>query len=192
VSRAATAAESPGTVPRFRAAVALALVGLTSDARELVTVTRRNYPDSTFTRTVLGPCADAAIALTRGAPAEAVTALDGATTTEFGTVAGLVPTFLRGEAYLAKGDAAAARAEYQRVLDHRGADPFAPVVPLSRLGLARAWRLSGDRERSRQEYDQLLTIWKDADPELPLLERVRAERAALDTTSPSPSPTANR
>ena len=84
------------------------------------------------------------------------------------------------------------RAEYQKVLDHRGADPFAPVVPLARLGLARAWRLSATSAKSRQEYDELLPIWKDADPELPLLERVRAERAALDTTSPSPSPTANR
>jgi serine/threonine protein kinase/tetratricopeptide (TPR) repeat protein len=191
VARTASAAESPGTVPRFRAAVALGLVGLTSEAHEIVVTTRKNYPDSTFTRTVLTPAAEAAIALSRGAPTEALDALQGATTTEFGTVAGLVPTFLRGEAYLAKGDAEGARAEYQKVLDHRGADPFAPVVPLARLGMARAWRLSGDAAKSRQEYDELLTIWKDADADLPLLERVRAERASVESSSSS-APAARR
>ena len=155
VARTASAAESPGTIPRFRAAIALGIVGLGAEARELVTVARQRYPDSTLTRTVFVPSAEAAIALGRGAPAEAVAALGAAIPAEFGTVAGLVPTFLRGEAYLARGDAGAARGEYQRLLDHRGTDPFAPVIPLARLGLARAWQLSGDADKSRHEYDEL-------------------------------------
>ena len=65
------------------------------------------------------------------------------------------------------------------MLDHRGTDPFAPVIPLARLGLARAWQMSGDLDKSRQEYDELLQIWKNADADLPLLQRARAERAAL-------------
>ncbi len=128
------------------------------------------------------PTCEAAIAVGRGAPSEAIAALEAATPTEFGTVAGLVPTFLRGEAYLAKRDSEAARREFQKVLDHRGADPFAPVVPLARLGLARAWRMSGDLDKSRKEYDELLQIWKDADTDLPLLQRAREERAALSSS----------
>jgi tetratricopeptide (TPR) repeat protein len=99
-------------------------------------------------------------------------------------VAGLVPTFLRGEAYLAQRDAAAARGEYEKVLEHRGTDPFAPVIPLAHLGLARAWQLSGEIEKSRREYDELLQIWKNADPELPLLLRAREERARLSGSHP--------
>ena len=182
VARTASAAESPGTIPRFRAAVALGLAGLGTDARELVERARQRYPESTLTRTVFIPTCEAAIAVGRGAPSEAIAALEAATPTEFGTVAGLVPTFLRGEAYLAKRDSEAARREFQKVLDHRGADPFAPVVPLARLGLARAWRMSGDLDKSRKEYDELLQIWKDADTDLPLLQRAREERAALSSS----------
>ena len=98
-----------------------------------------------------------------------------------------MPTFLRGEAHFLRGDAATARAEYQKVLDHRGSDPFTPVIPLARLGLARAWRLSGDTERSRREYDELLQIWKEADPDLPLLKRAHAERSGLATERASGS-----
>ena len=182
VARTASAAESPGTIPRFRAAVALGLAGLGTDARELVSRARQRYPESTLTRTVFIPTCEAAIAVGRGAPAEAITALEAATPTEFGTVAGLVPTFLRGQAYLAKRDAEAARREFQKVLDHRGTDPFAPVVPLARLGLARAWQMSGDLDKSRKEYDEFLQIWKNADTDLPLLQRAREERAALSSS----------
>ena len=176
VARTVSAAESPGTVPRFRAGIALGLVGLGSEARELVSQARQRYPESTLVRTVVIPSCEAAIALGRRAPADAIAALSAAEPTEFGTVAGLVPTFLRGEAYLARGDGETARAEYQKVLDHRGTDPFSPIVPLARLGLARAWHRSGNIEKSLHEYDELLQIWKDADPDLPLLLRARAER----------------
>ncbi len=185
VARTATAAESPGTVPRFRAAVALGIVGLGTEAREILEVAVKRYPQSTLVRTVLAPATEAAIALGRGRPGEAVTALDAARPTELGTVAGLVPAFLRGEALLASGDAAAARVEYQKLLDNRGADPLAPVVVLAHLGLARAFEAAGDTAKSRAEYDELLRIWKDADPGLPLLQRARAERARLGSLAPS-------
>jgi ATP/maltotriose-dependent transcriptional regulator MalT len=180
VARTATAAESPGTIPRFRAAVALGIVGLATEARELVARAQQRYPDATLTRTVLAPSAAAAIAIGRGTPAEAITALEEAVPTEMGTVAALIPTFLRGEAFLLRGDPASARAEYQKVLDHRGSDPFSPMIPLARLGLARASRLAGDTDRSRREYDEFFQLWKEADPDLPLLQRARSERAALD------------
>jgi len=188
VAKTATAAESPGTIPRFRAAIALGIVGLAGEARELVSRAKQDYPESTLTRLVFVPSAEAAIALGRGAPAEAIAALATAGPAEFGTVAGLAPTLLRGDAYLAAGDARSARAEYQRVLDHRGTDPFAPMIPLAHLGLARAWAALGDVAKSTHEYDQLLAIWKDADPDLPVLLRARAERDRLtsrDSSAPA-------
>ena len=188
VAKTATAAESPGTIPRFRAAIALGIVGLGGEARELVSRAKQDYPESTLTRLVFVPSAEAAIALGRGAPAEAIAALATAGPAEFGTVAGLAPTLLRGDAYLAAGDARSARAEYQRVLDHRGTDPFAPMIPLAHLGLARAWAALGDVAKSTHEYDQLLAIWKDADPDLPVLLRARAERDRLtsrDSSAPA-------
>ena len=188
VAKTATAAESPGTIPRFRAAIALGIVGLAGEARELVSRAKQDYPESTLTRLVFVPSAEAAIALGRGAPAEAIAALATAGPAEFGTVAGLAPTLLRGDAYLAAGDARSARAEYQRVIDHRGTDPFAPMIPLAHLGLARAWAALGDVAKSTHEYDQLLAIWKDADPDLPVLLRARAERDRLtsrDSSAPA-------
>jgi tetratricopeptide (TPR) repeat protein len=190
VAKTASAAESPGTIPRFRAAIALGLVGLGNDARELVTRAKQDYPDSTLTKLVFVPAVEAAMALGRGVPKEAITALAGAGPAEFGTVAGLAPTLLRGDAYLAAGDAKAARAQYQLVLDHRGTDPFAPMIPLAHLGLARASLALGDVDRSRREYDELLQIWKNADPELPMLLRARAEHDRL--TAPTASAPAAR
>jgi tetratricopeptide (TPR) repeat protein len=75
VAKTASAAESPGTIPRFRAAIALGIVGLASDAQELVTRARQDYPESTLTRLVFVPAVEAAIALGRGAPREALAAL---------------------------------------------------------------------------------------------------------------------
>ena len=94
--------ESPGTVPRFRAAAAFGLAGMVEEAQSLVNDADRRYPDSTFVHTVLLPTTRAAIALFRGRAADAIAALHNATSTELGTVAGLVPFYLRGEAHLLK------------------------------------------------------------------------------------------
>ncbi|HSC28525.1 MAG TPA: protein kinase [Vicinamibacterales bacterium] len=177
---------SEGTLPRFRAAAALALVGHADAADAIVAEAQARYPESTFVRTVLVPAATAATALARRRPADAVAALDAAMPTEWGTVAALVPTFLRAEALLAQGQPAAARREYLNLLDHRGSDPFAPVVPLAYLGIARAWTVEGDPASARRAYDELFRIWERADPDLPVLARARAERARLAAGSSVP------
>jgi tetratricopeptide (TPR) repeat protein len=178
--------EGAGTIPRFRAAAALGVVGLPSDAMALVTRTEAEYPEATFVRTVLAPVTRAAIALQQHRPDEAIDALKAATTTELGTVAGLVPIYLRGEALLQKGRYAEAVAEYARVIQHRGVDPFAPVIPLAHLGMARAHALNGDAAASRKAYDELFTIWKGADGDLAPLVAARAEYARLTGTGSRP------
>jgi hypothetical protein len=98
---------------------------------------------------------------------------------ERGIVAALVPAYLRGEARLVAGDFEGAAREFRVVLDHRGSEPFAPVWPLSQLGLARALEQAGRKSESRQAYDALLHTWSSADPDLPPLISARRERGTV-------------
>ena len=179
IARIDAEAESPGTLPRFRAAAAFGLVGMVAEAQSLVSHAEQRYPESTFVRTVLGPVTRAAMALYRKHPAEAIAALRQTTPTEIGTVAGLVPFYLRGEAHLMKREYSEAIRQYQSILQHRGVDPLSPVVPLAHLGIARASARAGDRDAARRSYDTLLAIWKSADADFPPLIAARAEYAAL-------------
>jgi tetratricopeptide (TPR) repeat protein len=185
VLAAAPQSEGPGTLPRFRAAAALAMTGAASDALPLVTGAEQRYPEATFVRTLLTPVTRAAIALRQQKPDIALQALEPAASTEFGTVAGLVPSYVRAEAYRQAGSAPEAIREYENVLSHRGVDPFAPTVALAHLGIARAHGRAGDTAASRRAYEELFAIWKSADADLPPLVAARAEYARLSTT-PNP------
>ena len=179
VSRIDTEADAPGTVPRFRAGAASGLAGLTNEAQALVTRAEQRYPESTFVRTVLAPTTRAAIALHRKDPDAAIEALRPAERTETGTVAGLVPFYLRGEAYLLKRAPDDAVRQFEALLRHRGVDPFAPVVALAHLGMGRAQAALGNREAARRAYQQLFEVWKHADTDFAPLVTARAEFAAL-------------
>ncbi len=174
-------------VPRFRSAAALGYVGLTTEARAILAQAQARYPESTVVRTVLAPVVTASVALERERPGDALQALEAALPTERGNISGLIPMFLRGEAYLAAGDREAARREFQKVLDARGADPFAPVVPLAHLGLARAWSATGDAGKAKGAYEELFRIWSRADADLPVLRRARAEYDRLQAGHPTAS-----
>jgi serine/threonine protein kinase/tetratricopeptide (TPR) repeat protein len=179
IARSDAETETPGTVPRFRAAAAFGLAGMVEEAQALINDADRRYPDSTFVHTVLLPTTRAAIALSRGRAAEGIAALRNATPTELGTVAGLVPFYLRGEAHLMKREYSEAIRQYESILRHRGVDPLSPVVPLAHLGIARAQARSGDRDAARRAYEALFAMWKSADPDFPPLVAARAEYAAL-------------
>jgi tetratricopeptide (TPR) repeat protein/predicted Ser/Thr protein kinase len=176
-------ADPAGTVPRFREAAAYALAGLPNQAQALVSRAEQRYPESTLVRTVLGPTTRAANAVRQGRPDVAIAALDAATPSEFGTVAGLVPTYLRAEALLQKGATADALREYNKILEHRGIDPFAPVVPLAHLGIARARARAGDTAGSRRAYEELFTLWHAADVDLWPLREARTEYGRLSSST---------
>ena len=89
--------------------------------------------------------------------------------------------YLRGEAYLQRGSFPDAVQQYEQILQHRGVDPFAPVVPLAQLGVARAKARIGDVEGSGRAYEALFTIWSGADPDFAPLVAARAEYARLHT-----------
>jgi tetratricopeptide (TPR) repeat protein len=132
------------------------------------------------------PAVRAAAELQRGRPARAVEALQAALPYELGVAnppiavaATLYPVYLRGLAYLALEDGGAAAAEFQKFVDHRGVVVNHPLGALARLGLARAYSRQGDTARARAAYEELLTLWNEADPDLPLLPQARSEHARL-------------
>jgi tetratricopeptide (TPR) repeat protein len=126
----------------------------------------------------------AAIALRSSEPSKAVEALAPAAPYELGhtnsafTFA-LYPVYLRGEAYLAAKQGAAAEAEFQKILDHPGVVGNEPIGALAHLGLGRAYALAGESAKAKTAYQDFLAFWKNADPDIPILKQAKAEYAKL-------------
>jgi len=91
----------------------------------------------------------------------------------------LYPVFVRGEAYLAAHQGKEAAAEFQKILDHRGIVLNEPIGALAHLGLARAYAMQGDTAKAKAAYQDFLTLWKDADLDIPILKQAKAEYAKL-------------
>src|SRR5262249_23815134 len=91
----------------------------------------------------------------------------------------LYPVYVRGLAYLAAHQGGEAAAEFQKILDHREITISDPIGALAHLQLGRALALSGDQMKARTAYGSFLTLWKDADPDIPILRQAKAEYAQL-------------
>jgi tetratricopeptide (TPR) repeat protein len=91
----------------------------------------------------------------------------------------MYPAYLRGQAYLTAHNGTAAAAEFQKFLDHRGITINFPLGALAHLQLGRAYAMSGDTPKARATYQDFLTLWKDADPDIPTLKQAKAEYAKL-------------
>jgi predicted Zn-dependent protease len=120
----------------------------------------------------------AQLALNRNQAQKAVDALQAVSPYELGTGATL-PVYMRGEAYLAAHQHSEAAAEFQKILDHRGIVVNEPIGALAHLQLGRAYVLSGDKTKARAAYEDFLTLWKDADSDIPVLKEAKAEYAKL-------------
>ena len=125
------------------------------------------------------PMIHAAAALQSGSATKALEALVPAAPYELGASAQLYPVYLRGEAYLAAHQSSAAAAEFQKILDHACVVLNSPIGALAHLGLARAYVLSGDTVKAKSAYQDFLGLWKDADPDIPILKQAKAEYAKL-------------
>jgi len=141
------------------------------------------------------PSIKAQLALDRKDPASALNALQSASPIELGNIpfvmniSCLYPTYVRGEAYLADGQGAAAAAEFQKIIDHNGIVWNCWTGALAHLGVARANALQARtsqgadadaaRVRALAAYKDFLTLWKDADPDIPILKQTKAEYAKL-------------
>ena len=159
----------------------LGLIGDTVQAQALADeANRRMAQTDTLFHAVRLSQALAAIALGRNAPGKTLEALKPAAPYERGKVLLL---YLRGLAHLEARHGPEAIAEFQKIIDNPGwSDGPVPLhigQPLARLGLARAAALAGDTARSRVAYQDFLALWRDADPDLPVLAQARTEYEKL-------------
>lgn len=139
----------------------------------------KDYPLDSFAQKSEIPQVRARVELQRGNGAKAIEYLHPAEAYQLGVVENGLPVYLRGLAYLQNKQGAEAAAEFQKVLDHRGVVGPMPYQALAKLGLGRAFALSGDAAKARTAYQDFFTLWKDADSDLPILKAAKAEYAKL-------------
>ena len=175
---------------QYGTAFALALSGDSSRSQTLTDDLSGRFPEDTIVRFAYLPALRALLALNRSQPANAVELLQTAIPYEGGTpisggseaflgVGSLYPAYVRGLAYLAARRGREAAAEFQKILDHRGIVVSNPIGALAHLQLGRAYVMSGDIAGARAAYKDFLTLWKDADPDIPVLHQAKAEYAKL-------------
>jgi eukaryotic-like serine/threonine-protein kinase len=170
------------------------MAGDTAQAESLAQDLAKRFPVDTQIQSLWLPAIKAQLALDRKNPAVALSALRAASRVELGQTFGaniscLYPTYVRGEAYLAEGHGTEASAEFQKILDHSGIVWNCWTGALAHLGVARANALQARtsqgadadaaRVRALAAYKDFLTLWKDADPDIPILKQAKAEYAKL-------------
>ena len=175
---------SAGRGVQYGAALALAYAGADAGARALTDDLGKRFPEVTMVQFSFLPTLRAKLAVHSGNVSEAIETLRTAAPYELGRSGtyrwtALYPVFVRGEAYLAAHRGSEAAAEFQKILDHRSVLLNEPIGALAHLGLARASVLQGDTARARAAYQDFLTLWKDADPDIPILQQAKAEYAKL-------------
>ncbi len=171
----------------YAAAFALALSGDRSTSQTLAEDLAKRFPEDTPVQFEYLPTLRALLALCDQQPPVAIERLQTALpydlampgTMFFAKFGGLYPAYVRGRAYLQAGHGPEAAAEFQKVLDNRGIVLADPIGALAHLQLGRALVLSGERDRARKAYDDFLTLWKDADRDVPVLKEAGAEYATL-------------
>ena len=175
---------SPTYEVQIGAALALARAGDIVRAERLTQELSSQHPSDTLLRRVWLPTINAEIAIQRSNPAQAVELLQVAAPYELGSytilMAGpMYPTYLRGEAYLMLHNREAAAAEFQKFVEHPGVVLNYPLGALARFQLARSYALSGNNAKAKAAYQDFLTLWKDADPDILILKQAKAEYAKL-------------
>jgi hypothetical protein len=174
-----------------RAAFALALSGDSSRSQTLTDDLSGRFPEDTAVRFTYLPALRALLAMNRSQPANAVELLQTAIPYEGGSpivggseyllgAGSFYPAYVRGLAYLAARRGREAAAEFQKILDHRGIVASDPIGALAHLQLGRAYALSAEKTEAKSAYQDFLTLWKDADPDIPILKQAQAEYANLN------------
>jgi Flp pilus assembly protein TadD len=176
---------STGRDVQYGAALALAAVGDSARAQALADRLAKRFPEDTTVQFNYLPTLSAQLALNRANSAKAIDALQIAAPYELGLPStgtlnlALYPVYLRGQAHLAARRGNEATAEFQKILNHPGVMTNEPIGALAHLGLARAHALEGDSAKARPAYKNFFTLWKDADPEIPILREAKTEYAKL-------------
>jgi serine/threonine protein kinase/tetratricopeptide (TPR) repeat protein len=166
---------SSGQMIVANAAIILAECGNQDQAQSLLEDMRKRYPKNFVVATIITPMLRAQIEANRGNIDEAVRLLESIRGYDMGHITGVANTYSRGNLYLKQRRGNEAAAEFRRVIESRGADPFSPAHTLAHLGLARAAVLNGDTSAARKSYQDFFAMWKDADQDLPVLVQARKE-----------------
>ena len=159
----------------WRCADAFGYAGDLSRAEALAAKLDRMLPEDTIQQKVFLPLIRSIVERRRGNASKAADLLDQAEPYDFS----LDVNYQRAQAYLAAGDSAKAVAEFEKLLSERGAGWWQVYAPLAQLGLARAYAMRGDREKSRKAFEDFFVTWKDADPNIPMLREAEAEYKKL-------------
>jgi eukaryotic-like serine/threonine-protein kinase len=181
----AALALSTGRDVEAMSAIALGLAGDSAQATRLAADLAKRFPEDTIVRFECLPMIHAAVALQGGSATKVIEALAPTAPYELGAPAQvltgftLYPVYLRGEAYVAAHQGSAAAAEFQKILGHPGVVLNEPIGALAHFSLARAYTLSGDNAKARAAYQDFFALWKDADPDIPILKEAKAEYAKL-------------
>ncbi len=180
----AALALAPGRDVKVFAAIALARIGETARAKALVDDLEKNYSTNTILKLYWLPTARAAIELNKGDWSQVLRVLEAAAPYELGTppplqVGTIYPAYLRGQAYLLAHNGNAAVAEFQKIIDHRGIALNFVTASVAHLQIARAYAMAGDTVKAKAAYQDFLNLWKDAEPDIPVLKEAKAEYAKL-------------
>jgi eukaryotic-like serine/threonine-protein kinase len=175
---------SSGRDVRLFAALAYARIGESARSKTMIAELEKNYPSDTLMKVYWLPTLKGALELSTNHPEQALVFLEAALPYELGQppqlqVGTMYPVYLRAQAQLAIHNGAAAVAEFQKFLDHRGVILNFPLGTLARLGLARAYSLQGNAAKARASYQDFFTLWKNADPDIPILNEAKTEYAKL-------------
>ena len=160
-------------------APALSLAGDLLQARKVIEKLRQRYPSDTMLQTVYLPVAEALLESSSASFAKSIETLQPTARFELASDAGFLPIYVRGLVYLRARQGPEAAAEFKKIVDHRLIAPIAPEHALAHLGLGRAYALSGDNTNAKKAYQDFLAMWKDADPDIPILKQAKTEYTKL-------------
>ena len=172
---------STGREVQYVAALALTLTGGAAQAQELADDLGKRFPEDTIIQFSYLPTLHAQLALKQDDPSKAIEVLKTATPYELGSLGygNLYPIYARGEAYLAAHQGSEAAAEFQKILEHRGVVLNSLIGALAHLQIGRAYAMQGDTAKAKAAHQDFLTLWKDADPDIPIFIAAKAEYAQL-------------
>ena len=179
----AALALSPGRDVKVVAALTLARTGDAPRAKALAEELEKDYPTNTLMKLYWLPTINAAIDLNKNNSSQALVDLEAAAPYELGGAGTSInyayPAYVRGQAYLLAHNGTAAAGEFQKLLDHRGIAINFVTGSLAHLQIGRAYVMAGDTAKAKSAYQDFFSIWKDADPDIPILKEAQAEYAKL-------------
>ena len=174
---------SPGRDVKVAAALTLARIGDAPRVKKLLEELKKDYPTNTMLNLYWLPTISAAFELSQNNPTQAIVDLEPTAPYDLGLSQSYInyiyPAYVRGQAYLQERKGLAAAAEFQKLLDHSGIVGNFVTGSLAHLQIGRAYSVAGDAAKARAAYQEFFSLWKEADPDIPVLKEAKAEYAKL-------------